>query len=169
MPDIYPPPRQKAALTELAQALNCRPAALRRDECGDWRIVGRFGHIYAIPGAIQRHNVEGFQIYFRGADEFREPPSGSSGWHHAKQAMAFAQVTNDGDGEGVLFLDRLPTAAEGDLIRDKLRIPKKREMSEAALEHLASVGQATQFVRRPGVGDEAASTGRPFDGAPVAE
>jgi hypothetical protein len=54
MPDRYPPAMQRPALLKLAEALGCRDNALRRDECGDWRIVGRLGHIYAIPGPLDR-------------------------------------------------------------------------------------------------------------------
>ena len=66
-------------LLTFAAALGSRPSALRRED-GDWRIKGRFGHVYAVP--------EGYQIYYRGADEFEEPTS-SQGWTYAKRAMAF--------------------------------------------------------------------------------
>ena len=131
MADIHPPAKQRAALLGLVEALGCRDASLRKDECGDPRIVGKLGSIYAVPG--------GFQLYFRGASEFEEPTS-SQGWTWCKKALAFAKVTNDGDGEGMLFLDRLATAAEGETIRAKLMIAKKREVSEAELERLRSLG-----------------------------
>ena len=62
MADIYPPTRQREALRKLAEAVGCRDVALRRDEVGDWRVVGKLGHIYAIPGTLDRKGVEGFQI-----------------------------------------------------------------------------------------------------------
>jgi hypothetical protein len=131
MADIHPPAKQRVALLGLVEALGCRDASLRKDECGDPRIVGKLGHIYAVPG--------GFQLYFRGAPEFEELTSSQS-WTWGKKALAFAKVTNDGDGEGMLFLDRLPTAAEAEIIRAKLVIAKKREVSEAELERLRSQG-----------------------------
>jgi hypothetical protein len=124
MTDIYPPAKQRPALLALREALGAREGALRRDECGDWAIFGRFGHIYAAP--------EGFQFFFRGADEFEEPKS-SQGWTYAKRAMAFAKLTQDGDEEGILLLDRLPTSDEAEIIRAKLRIPKRIEYSEEEL------------------------------------
>jgi hypothetical protein len=137
MTDKYPPSVQRPELLKLVEALGCREAALRRDECGDWRINGKYGYIYAVPG-MTVHGLppgEGFQIYYRGAAEFEEP-STSRGWTFAKEAMSFAKVTQDGDMEGMLFLDRLPTRVEGEIIRDKLWIAKKPERSEGELARL---------------------------------
>jgi hypothetical protein len=132
MSDTFPPPRQREALLKLVSALGCRDNALRRDECSDWRVNGKLGHIYAVP--------EGFQIYYRGAPEFEEPTS-TQGWTWAKKALEpFCAATNDGDSEGMLLLDRLPTAAEAEILRDKLRIPKKREIGEAERERLRATG-----------------------------
>lgn len=137
MTDKYPPAVQRPALLKLVEAVGCREAALRRDECGDWRINGKYGYIYAVPGIPWggMENTEGFQIYFRGAAEFEEPTT-SRGWTFVKDAMPFAKVTQDGDMEGLLFLDRLPTAPEAEIIRDKLWIAKKREVSEEELARL---------------------------------
>jgi hypothetical protein len=125
--DKYPPTVQRPALLKLVEALGCRDVALRRDECGDWRVNGTFGHIWAVP--------EGFQLYYRGAPEFEEP-STSKGWTWAKKELSFCRVTQDGDEEGMLILDRLPTPPEAEIIRDKLRIAKKRELSEEELTRL---------------------------------
>jgi len=138
--DIYPPTRQREALLAFRDALGCRDNALRRDECGDWCIEGRFGHIYAIPGTLDRPGCEGFQIYFRGAAEFEEPPRGSKGWAECKKAMPFAEVTANGDAEGMLFLDHMPDQAEAKIIRDKLYIAKKREISDDERARLAAFG-----------------------------
>jgi hypothetical protein len=75
--------RQRAALVDFAKALGSRDSALRRDECGDPRINGRYGHVYALP--------DGFQIVFLGT---------ARSWGYAKKAMSFAKVTQDGDEEG---------------------------------------------------------------------
>ena len=61
---------------------------------------------------------EGFQLYYVGTER---------SWTAARVALKFAKVTQDGDGEGFLKIDRLPTEAEGHIIRDKLGIPKKRQ------------------------------------------
>jgi hypothetical protein len=87
----------------------------------------------------------GSRFAFRGAGELGEPLS-SKGWRFAKRALSFYEVTNDGDEEGMLFLDRLPTPEEADIIRDKLGIPKKREISEEERARLAGMGH--RFVAR---------------------
>jgi hypothetical protein len=47
MSDVFPPARQREALLALREALGARDNSLRRDECGDWAIFGKNGHIYA--------------------------------------------------------------------------------------------------------------------------
>jgi hypothetical protein len=106
MADVFPPPKHRPALLEFAKALGSRDNALRRDECADWRIEGRRGHIYAVPGSLDRPHTLGFQIFVMGWT--------AKGWNLAKAAFkSFADLTNDGDDEGALFLDRLPTAERG--------------------------------------------------------
>jgi hypothetical protein len=160
MTDKYPPAVQRPALLKLVEALGCRDACLRRDECGDWRINGKYGYIYAVPGIPWggMEKIEGFQIYFRGAGEFEEPTT-SKAWSYAKEAMLFAKVTQDGGTEGMLFLARPPSPAEAEIIRDKLRIPKKREISDEELERLRRQGYRS--------GDEKTMRGAAKDDPPV--
>ena len=155
MTDKYPPAVQRPALLKLVEALGCRDAALRRDECGDWRINGKYGYIYAVPGIPWggMEKTEGFQIYFRGA-EFEATTS--KAWKYAKEAMLFAKVTQDGGTEGLLFLARLPTPEEAATIRDKLRIPKRAEYSE---EVMAQKRASMQTAR------EKLGRGKAFDGS----
>jgi hypothetical protein len=54
-------------------------------------------------------------------------------WTYAKRALKFAEVSQDGDEEGILFMSRLPTAEEARAIRRYLGIPKKAELSEDTL------------------------------------
>jgi hypothetical protein len=125
--DKYPPTRQRAELERLAKAVNASPRALRRDECGDPTIAGRWGHVIACPGIpwIEPHRP-GFQMFVA--------PGSPRAWTAAKKALAFAAVTQDGDEEGMLFLDRLPTAAEGKTIRGYLGIRKRTEVVAAPSE-----------------------------------
>jgi hypothetical protein len=58
-------------------------------------------------------------------------------WTAAKKALSFAKVWNDGDEEGSLILDRLPTPSEATLIRRYVGVPKRREVSEATKARLA--------------------------------
>jgi len=111
-PDAQTAP-ERERISAFARALGSRAVALRRDECGDWRINGSRGHVYAAP--------EGSQIFVMGWS--------ANGWNRAKRALSFAQICNDGDDEGGFVLDRLPTAAEGGLIRHWLGIAKKAEFS----------------------------------------
>ena len=127
--EIFPATKQRTALVKLVSALGCREATLRRDECGDWRIEGSNGHVYAVPGPGSR-----FMLYVM---------TGSpKAWTFAKRALAFAKVINDGDEEGAFIMEHLPTKAEAAIIRTYAGLPKKREVSKAELDRLRSVGFA---------------------------
>ena len=109
-------------------------------------------YIYAVPG-MTIHGLppgEGFQIYFRGAPPFEEPTT-SKAWTYAKAALSFCTVTQDGDMEGFLFLRRLPTPKEAEIIRDKVWIAKKAEYSEDVLAQKREGMQKARekLVRRP--------------------
>jgi hypothetical protein len=91
--DIFPTTKQRAALLKLTKALVSRDSTLRRDECGDWRIEGSSGHVYAVPGTLDQPNRPGFMLYIM--------TSSPKAWTFAKRALAFAKVINDGDEEGV--------------------------------------------------------------------
>ena len=130
--DIFPTTKQRAALLKLTKALVSRDSALRRDECGDWRIEGSSGHVYAVPGTLDQPNRPGFMLYVM--------PGSPKAWTFAKRALAFAEVINDGDEEGAFVMRRLPNADEAALIRRYCGIPKRREVSEAELDRLRSVG-----------------------------
>jgi hypothetical protein len=99
MSDKYLPAKQRPAIIAFAEALDSAPAALRRDECGDWRIAGNSGKVFPICGTIDRKSGPGFHIFVE-----RES---SRAWTAAKAKLGFARLTNDGDTEGLLFLDRL--------------------------------------------------------------
>jgi hypothetical protein len=111
-------------LDDLVKALGCQDRAYRRDDFGDWIVEGKHGHIFA--------HAEGFYLYCS--------PASARAWGFAKKALAFCRVTQDGDDEGFLLLDRLPTSEEAEVIRDKLGIRKRREISDAERERLAQTG-----------------------------
>lgn len=130
--DIFPPVKQRAALLELVRVLGCRDNALRRDECGDWRIEGRAGHIYAAPGSFARPHAPGFQIYVAGSTRW---------WTNAKSAFRpFTDIVGDGEDEGVHVMFRLPTASEAETLRHYVGLAKKRELSDEERARLASQG-----------------------------
>jgi hypothetical protein len=144
MVDIYPPPVQRPALLKLVEALGCQDRALCRDECGDWMVAGDDGHIYAVPGSLDRRKTEGFQIFVMGCQTVRQ-------WTAVKAAMKpFTDVTNDGGIEGAFFLDRLPRPEEAEIIRRYVGVRKRREDSEATLAALNErTGKFRFQPRRP--------------------
>jgi hypothetical protein len=125
MADIYPPVRQRSALQAFAEALSSASTALRRDDNSDWRIKGKLGFIYAVPGLLHEPSREGFQLYCD-----RET---KQAWTWAKKLLSVCAVTQDGDTEGVLFLDRLPTPAEAETIRSVLGVAKRPVYNEEVL------------------------------------
>jgi hypothetical protein len=101
-------------------ALNAWGRALRRDECGAWRIDGKRGSIHAWgDGATW--------ILYVSCRSGRH-------WTAAKKRLSFCDVTQDGDDEGCLRLHRLPTPEPAAVIRDVLGIRKKMEFAPDDLE-----------------------------------
>jgi hypothetical protein len=125
MADIYPPVRQRPALLAFAEALSSASTALWRDDNGDWRIKGKLGFIYTVPGPLHELALEGFQLY---CDRETKQP-----WTWAKKLLCFCAVTQDGNTDGVLFLNRLPTPAEAETIRDLLGVAKRPVYGEEVM------------------------------------
>jgi hypothetical protein len=111
-------PPLKALLSALGASettLQRDPPIRDQDDTGDWAIYGSHGHIYP--------DGDGYLLY---ADVTPRR------WSSIKRSLDFCRLTQDGDNEGCLHLDRLPTAAEAEAIRDAIGIRKRRHMSEAA-------------------------------------
>lgn len=128
----------REALLAFAEALGSWDAALRHDENGDWRVSGQYGWLYAVAGTLDRPGTADFLLHYSGPEYIGSP----RGWGFAKRAFeAFGcATTQDGDDEGIVFLDRLPTASEAEIIRAKLGIAKKRVLSDEARKRLISLG-----------------------------
>jgi len=139
MSDLFPPAVRRPALLSFAEACNTSPRALRRDERGDWAIFGSNGHIYAVP--------EGYQLMV--GCELSSHWASARGWESAKRRLSFGVVTQDGDCEGAIMLDRLPNAEQAAEIRDILRISKRVEYSD---EVLAAKRSAMSDLRRAPAG-----------------
>ena len=109
----------------LLAALDASPVALRRDPHrdegykGDYSIQGKCGHIY-IDG-------QGFLLCVTPKDERDKSPRR---WTSIKRRLEFCRITQDGDDEGCLHLDQLPTPAQASLIRQALGIRKRRTLTE---------------------------------------
>ena len=67
-------------------------------------------------------------------------------WKKAKRLLP-GKVSQDSNDEGTLRLDRLPTAAEAELIRDLIGIRKRRHVTGDALSNLE---RALQCAPRAG-------------------
>jgi hypothetical protein len=100
-------------------------------------IVGKKGHIIAVCGTIDEPGNPGFMIYVMGWS--------TNGWNKAKVALSFAKLGNDGDDEGVFFLDRLPTKSEAEIIRKWTGVAKKAEYS---VETLAAMSERLVHARQ---------------------
>jgi hypothetical protein len=118
MADTFPPAKQRSALLAFAEACCTRSDKLRRDECGNWCIFGKQGHVFAVPDG-------GYQLLV-----FRQS---AQRWTYAKRRLSFAEPTQDGDEEGAVILNRLPAKIEASEIRAVLGIPKRVEYSEETL------------------------------------
>jgi hypothetical protein len=105
-------------LAGLLDALDASASALRRDDCGDAAILGAHGHIHGPP--------EAFYLYL-----ICHSPRA---WTFAKQRLSFCRVSQDGDDEGILRLDRLPTSTEAAEIRPLLGIRKRMHFTPEELE-----------------------------------
>ena len=79
-------------MLDLLQALNGAKTALRRDECGDWTIFGKHGHIH----------TDGSDFYI-----FLACPTPGM-WKNRKRKLGL-MVVQDGDDEGIFLLQEFPT------------------------------------------------------------
>jgi len=118
MPDTYKTGIDAAADRQLHQAflvvVGASPRALRRDECGAWRIRGERPYLHLGDGNT-------FVVYVS---------CGSArAWSAIKKKLAFCSVTQDGNDEGCLRLLELPTTEQAVTIRKALGIRKCTEKS----------------------------------------
>jgi hypothetical protein len=112
----------RASLRVLLSALDASPRSLQRDfwrgmgRKGDYAIHGKRGHIYP--------DGDGLLVYV-GDISVRQ-------WSAAKRKLSFCQLKVDGDDEGTLHLDRLPSPTEAEAIRQVLGVRKRRRPSGEA-------------------------------------
>jgi hypothetical protein len=123
-------------LVALLKALDESPSCLERPNCrlwiGDWQITGKHGHAMT--------DDTGYLLYAQATPRR---------WTSIKQSLAFCKLTQDGDDEGILCLDRLPTEAEAEAIREALGFRKRRHMTEAQIERSRSIlASARSLINR---------------------
>jgi hypothetical protein len=114
---------ERAHLEALLNALDASSRALRRDGCGDWHIKGKRGHILA--------DGKGWLIVATDESIRR--------WTNVKRRLSFCRITQDGDDDGCLHLDRLPSAAEAELIRDAVHVKRKRQRVDLVVGGIAAL------------------------------
>jgi hypothetical protein len=95
-------------LGTMVTALDTSPTCFERPICrgftGDWQITGKLGHVLA--------DGDGYLLYVSTEESVRR-------WTNVKERLiSFCRLTQDGDDEGCLHLDRLPTPAEAAIIRE---------------------------------------------------
>jgi hypothetical protein len=114
--------RREAKLTDkqhLEAMLTALDASLRAlERIGDWQIVGNNGHIMT--------DGRGFVFYVSTSESPRR-------WTGIKKRIGFCRLTQDGDDEGCLYLERSPKADEAVLIREAIGIRKRRHLTPEAL------------------------------------
>lgn len=114
----------RAHLDTFLTAIDASPTALERPNCrgwiGDYQITGKFGHVLA--------DHSGYLLCVATVPRRSEF---TQRWKKAKRVLP-GTVTQDGDDEGFLRLDRLPTPAEAEAIRDVIGIRRRRHMTAEA-------------------------------------
>jgi hypothetical protein len=107
---------------DLLAALGAWDRALRREECGAWRINGSHGHIYTWGDGKS-------WVLHVGCRSARH-------WTATKKGLDFCEVTLDCDEEGCMRQHELPTAEQAVAIREALGIRKRRELGADEMERL---------------------------------
>jgi hypothetical protein len=108
-------------LLALLAALDASTRCLRRDDCGDWAVIGANGTIYS--------DGRGYLLSVTTGESARR-------WGFVKKRLGFCCVTQDGDDEGCLHLHRLPTPHEAATIRETLSIRKRKHLSDETIASL---------------------------------
>jgi hypothetical protein len=121
--------KDREFLTKLILSLKCSNK-ITKDECGDLNIVGKKGKIY------------------RDNDFWYVFINDTSIWRKTKEQISFMEVWQNGDREGVLRLDRLPTEREAKIINKLVGLGKKREISEKERARLILIGSQTRLQKR---------------------
>ena len=140
----------KQHLGAMLTALDVSPRALERP-IGDWQIAGNSGHIMT--------DGRGFLLYVSTSESPRR-------WTGIKKRLGFCRLTQDGDDEGCLYLERLPKADEAVLIREAIGIRKRRHLTPEALVVLE---RARASIKTPFRGDSVRQNEVPATTLPESE
>lgn len=145
--------RDKARLAGLLDALSASPSTLRRDEAGLWVLRGRpgcYASTWGDPPSPTRlrqpatAGQDGYGVASGKSWQLVVAPDeemSKQAWTWIKKRLAFCELTQDSDAEGVFRLHRLPTAAEAEEIRDIVGIRKRIELSPEELARRQQLGR----------------------------
>jgi hypothetical protein len=142
MADIYPPARQREALLKLVEALGCWDRALKRDERGAPR-----------PSASTDTSMRSWErstgprARASRCISARSRPVRKRGL--VQEGAAVLRIDAGWWGKGLLFLDRLPTAKEAEVIRGKLGIRKRAQFDEETLTRKREAMRKARAITAP--------------------
>lgn len=97
--------KDKEVLTNVSTALNISKTHIRKDELNYWNIIGKDAWI----------DTDGDWWYLHLSASARQ-------WNVWKKTLSDMEVKIDGEDEGVLALQRMPTETESRVIRKLLRL-----------------------------------------------
>ena len=121
--DVYRLKEQKAALRAFADAIGAKRRPSGRDEAGNSASTREVGFTCRLLEAAPILKVIRAKCLFFSTGH--APGNGASPGHVAELAPIGWTVTNNCSDEGLLSMTRLPSVAEGEIIRDKLGIFKR--------------------------------------------
>jgi len=120
----------KPQMQALSDAMH---AKIKKDAAGDWFIQGLEGDIYCADGVGYAIGVcHTTRLAYRRTKEV---------------LMRFAVLRQNGDTEGVFYLNRLPTQDEACTLRKRLKIRKIRQLSDEARQKNVEVVKAMNEQR----------------------
>ena len=117
----------KAQQQALVVALGAWDRALRRDQCGAWRIDGARGSIHTWGDG------KTWVLYVTCRSALH--------WTYTKRRLGFCHVTQDGDDEGCLRLHQVVSSHQAEVVRDVLGIRKRVELGPDELERRRALGK----------------------------
>lgn len=104
----------KKLLMKLSDCLETSYQRIHLDECGDWNIYGSKGKIFT--------DAKLWYVYFSCGSK--------RGWNNLKARLKFMEVSQDGDAEGILKLERMPTEKEAEKLRKDIGLRKRTILTE---------------------------------------
>jgi hypothetical protein len=106
--------QDKLLLQTLSDALDISHQRIRLDPCRDWNIVGTRGHVFT--------DTKLWYVFVAATSKRR--------WNNIKNNLAFMEVSQDGDEEGILKLERMPTPLEAKTIRAVIGLRPRTKPTE---------------------------------------